>query len=192
MPWGQLIGMAASYLAPRALDALFGGQQQIDHQQAMKQARAALDPQFQRTLDDTLAGLDRQAMGRGFYGQMPADALRRSTAADLAMQHQGQLAQYAHGMHDRQLQQAQMALQGWQGIGQYAGQAVPEVMDAIQQRDTPWPWQRQTNPLDHSPVSPALEALGTTGPHSGGAAGTLLRGSPVRPPGVPGTGRYGY
>lgn len=206
MVWGPIIGAAASYLIPRALDAVFSRGQgpggTMPWEQAMEQAQAALDPQFQRHLDTTLANVDRQSAARGFYGQMPTDAFRRETAQDLSMQHQGNVAQYANQL---QMQQAQLALQqagqkgaAYQGIGQFAGQAIPYLYDQHQQGNLSmpswWPFGGGSSTPQHTyqPSSPALEALGTTGPYSGGAAGTLLRGSPARAPQTTGSYRLPY
>ncbi len=101
------------------LGSLFAGNQQrpqiqqqnpmMSYQDALKQAQAALDPQYQKMLKTTLGNIDRNSMARGFYGQLPTDVFKRSTAGDLSMQHQANLAQYANQVQQQNFQN-QMAL----------------------------------------------------------------------------------
>lgn len=75
--------------------------QRLNYDAAVRQAQAALDPQYQRMLNTTLQGIDRNSIARGFYGQMPTDVFKRATAGDLAMQHQGNIAQYANQLQQQ-------------------------------------------------------------------------------------------
>ena len=100
----------------------------MDYSQAYNQARQALQPQF----DQQMQNLGRQQVSRGFYGQLPADAMQQQMGA----QQVGQTAQYAQQLQDadwqRGFQQAQMAMQQeqqerqrkdnfWRTIGGVAG-----------------------------------------------------------------------
>ncbi len=164
-PVGGVIGTIGGGLLERA----FGGSssdtqatqqpqeqevEQLPWDDAYQRAQQALDPGFQRTMDQTLSNIDHQSMQRGFFGQLPAAALRRSTAGDLSMQHQANLAQYATGLQQQDFQRqsaladralraqdmdAQRSGQMWQGIGQAVGTAAPYAIDYFSEHG--WPWQ---------------------------------------------------
>lgn len=81
----------------------------------MDQARAILDPEYQNQLNTTMNNLDRNSINRGFYGQLPQDVFKRSTAGNMANAHEANLANYANQLYqaDRNynLQQQQLDLQ---------------------------------------------------------------------------------
>ncbi len=115
-----------------SLGNMFGGNQQrpyiqqqqnpiMSYQDALKQAQTALNPQYQQMLNSTLANIDRNSMARGFYGQLPTDVFKRSTAGDLSMQHQGNVAQYANQLQQQHFQN-QMALDQFNWQKQQANQ----------------------------------------------------------------------
>lgn len=137
--WGGILGDS---------DTDSGSGEMYDYDAAWEQADAILSPQFQRQMDTTMADLDRHNMSRGFYGQMPADVMKRSTAGDMTMQHQGNVAQLAAQMALQQgqlgLQQQQLANQQrgamWGGIGQFVGQLAPHAFDFWKEKGFPLPW----------------------------------------------------
>jgi len=85
--------------------------------EATDQARDVLNPLYDQQLQDNLKQVDRHNLQRGFYGQMPGDALARSTAAEIERSRAGQIASLAQQM---QGQSQQQALQQQQLAMQYA------------------------------------------------------------------------
>jgi hypothetical protein len=89
---------------PQAPDAL-------DWRTAQQRAGEQVGYQYDRQSDDRLRQMDQQAISRGFYGQLPADALRGRRAADMEMQKNAAIASLG-----QQLQQ-----QNWANRMQHAG-----------------------------------------------------------------------
>lgn len=92
----------------------------LTYDEAMDLASQTLNPIYDKNVTQTLNALDKGAISRGFYGQAPADAFKRSTAAQiradqssavarLGAQMQGQSAAQAAQMQQLALQQAQQA-----------------------------------------------------------------------------------
>lgn len=117
--------------------------QSLNYDAAVRQAQAALDPGFNRMLNNTLQNIDRNSIARGFYGQMPMDVFKRATAGDLSMQHQANIAQYANQLQQQsfqnQLAYDQLNLQKqqysdqqngqfWQTLAQIAGVVLPLLL----------------------------------------------------------------
>lgn len=90
----------------------------LNYDEAMDLASQTLNPIYDKNVTQTLNALDKGAISRGFYGQAPADAFKRSTAAriradqssavaQLGAQMQGQSAAQAAQLQQLALQQAQ-------------------------------------------------------------------------------------
>ena len=86
-------------------------------EEAEQQAQKLLNPIYDEQLEKNLQAVDRGNLSRGFYGQMPGDALKRSTALDVERARAGQIASLAQQM---QGQSQQQALQQQQLAAQYA------------------------------------------------------------------------
>lgn len=122
MPWG----MIASAAVPWVLNRVFGGgsrQSGPTMEQAIQQATELLDPVFDERMEQTLANLTQQQIGRGFFGQAPAGAQQLRVATDeeraraqavgnLATQLQGQSAQQQATARHQALQGAQLGMEG--------------------------------------------------------------------------------
>lgn len=80
-------------------------------EEARKQAELALNPLFDEQLERTLASLDSSNLSRGFYGQMPGDALKMARATDIERSRISQIAQLAQQMQGQSHQQALQAQQ---------------------------------------------------------------------------------
>ena len=83
----------------------------MDQSQALSQARSMVNPLYDRQLRDNLAAVDRSNISRGFYGQMPGDALARSTAADIETARAGQTANMTNQLMSQNFAQRQSAHQ---------------------------------------------------------------------------------
>jgi hypothetical protein len=89
----------------------------LSYDEALEQAQGVLNPLYDEQLEKNLQTVDRGNLSRGFYGQMPGDALKRSTALDVERARAGQIASLAQQMKGQsQLQ----ALQLQQLAAQYA------------------------------------------------------------------------
>lgn len=112
----QMIGAGINLLK-----SLFGGGRQppmpptLSYNEALRRAEDVLNPVYDRYLRDTLKQIDSANIARGFYGQLPGDALARSTAADIQGARASQIANLAQQMVGQSEQQAlaqqQLALQ---------------------------------------------------------------------------------
>lgn len=112
----QIIGSGINLLK-----SLFGGGRQppmpptLSYDEALRRAEDVLNPVYDRHLRDTLKQIDSANIARGFYGQLPGDALARSTAADIQGARASQIANLAQQMVGQSEQQAlaqqQLALQ---------------------------------------------------------------------------------
>lgn len=89
----------------------------LTYDEARTQAQDLLTPLYDEQLQKNLEQVDRHNLARGFYGQMPGDALKRSTAADIEQARAGQIASLAQQMKGQSQQQA---LQQQQLAAQYA------------------------------------------------------------------------
>jgi hypothetical protein len=86
--------------------------------EAEQRANDSLSSVYDKHLNDTLAALDKGAASRGFYGQAPADAYKRSTAAQIEGDRGSAIAKLATDMQGQTAaqaaQQAQLAVQSAQ------------------------------------------------------------------------------
>ena len=89
----------------------------LSYDEALEQAQGVLNPLYDEQLEKNLQTVDQGNLSRGFYGQMPGDALKRSTALDVERARAGQIASLAQQM---QGQSQQQALQQQQLAAQYA------------------------------------------------------------------------
>ena len=94
----------------------------LSYDEALEQAQGVLNPLYDEQLEKNLQAVDRGNLSRGFYGQMPGDALKRSTALDVERARAGQIASLAQQMmgqsQQNALQQQQLAAQYALGRGQ--------------------------------------------------------------------------
>ena len=91
--------------------------QTLTYDEALKQSQDVLNPLYDEQLEKNLQAVDRSNIARGFYGQMPGDAFKRSTAGEIESARSGQIASLAQQM---QGQSQQQALQQQQLAAQYA------------------------------------------------------------------------
>ncbi len=89
----------------------------LSYDEALEQAQGVLNPLYDEQLEKNLQAVDRGNLSRGFYGQMPGDALKLSRALDVERARAGQIASLAQQM---QGQSQQQALQQQQLAAQYA------------------------------------------------------------------------
>ena len=94
----------------------------LSYDEALEQAQGVLNPLYDEQLEKNLQAVDRSNIARGFYGQMPGDAFKRSTAAEIESARAGQIASLAQQMQGQSqlqaLQQQQLAAQYALGRGQ--------------------------------------------------------------------------
>ena len=94
----------------------------LGYDEALEQAQGVLNPLYDEQLEKNLQAIDRSNIARGFYGQMPGDAFKRSTAAEIESARAGQIASLAQQMQGQSqlqaLQQQQLAAQYALGRGQ--------------------------------------------------------------------------
>ena len=87
----------------------------LSYDDARGQAGDQLNPQYDEALQERLKQVDNHNISRGFYGQLPGDALARSNATQVETareSHIGQLAQYLKDRsHDTAMQQRGMDMQ---------------------------------------------------------------------------------
>lgn len=99
----------------------------LTHDEAMGKAETVLGPVFDRIMRETLEGVDRTAMARGFYGQRPGDELKASVASDVGAQRAQAIGGLAHQMVDQTHQHAaQMAALAQNQWAQQAGFAAQQ------------------------------------------------------------------
>ena len=89
----------------------------LSYDEALRQSGDVLNPLYDKQLEKNLQAVDRSNIARGFYGQMPGDAFKRSTAGEIESARAGQIASLAQQM---QGQSQQQALQQQQLAAQYA------------------------------------------------------------------------
>lgn len=78
----------------------------LSYAEATNQAKDMLNPLYDEQLERTLKQLDTANIARGFYGQLPADVMKRSTAAEIERGRAGQIASLAQQMVGQSQQQA--------------------------------------------------------------------------------------
>lgn len=103
--------------------------------QAWQQARTVLDPVYDKQMADVMRQSDKDLISRGFYGQLPGDALGQSRRFDTLNAKQTAVANLASNMEgqskDRALQYQQLALQNALGQGNLANQTWQGVVGAL-------------------------------------------------------------
>ena len=107
----------------------------LSYDEALEQAQGVLNPLYDEQLEKNLQTVDQGNLSRGFYGQMPGDALKRSTALDVERARAGQIASLAQQMQGQSqqqaLQQQQLAAQYALSKGQMAHNAIGMGMDFL-------------------------------------------------------------
>lgn len=124
-------------------------QQQLQEQnkpigwdEALAQAQQTLNPIYDKQLEQVMRQSDKDLISRGFYGQLPGDALGQSrrwnvlndkttAIASLAGQTKNQSQQNA-------LQANQLAMQYALGQGNMRLQALPQTWENLQNLDMVW------------------------------------------------------
>lgn len=81
----------------------------IGYDEALMRSENVLNPLYDEKVNKTLDNLDRSNMARGFYGQLPGDALKRSTAGDLRTRQAGDISSLAEQMYGNSQQYALQA-----------------------------------------------------------------------------------
>jgi len=103
--------------------------------QAWQQARTVLDPVYDKQMVDVMRQSDKDLISRGFYGQLPGDALGQSRRFDALNAKQTAIASLANSMagqsKDRALQYQQLAIQNALGQGNLANQTWQGVVGAL-------------------------------------------------------------
>lgn len=86
--------------------------------QAQQQASQQLNPIFDEHLEKTMQGIDRGNINRGFYGQLPGDAMRNDRALDVQRARTQQIGGMANSMvgqsQENSLRQQAMTMQNLQ------------------------------------------------------------------------------
>lgn len=111
----------------------------LTYDQGMQQARDSMNPIYDQTLLSALGNVDNASINRGFYGQLPADALRRSTAEKVEADRQSAIANLANQMVGQSQsfasQVAQNAISGAQAsanIGNNYTNTSSNLLDTLQ------------------------------------------------------------
>lgn len=96
----------------------------LSWEEAQARAQSRLNPLYEEQLEKTLEAVDRDTMKRGFFGQLPAAALRRSTAADIERAKMAAIAELANqlvGQSEASARAAEkMALEKWKALADAA------------------------------------------------------------------------
>ena len=107
----------------------------LTYDEALKQSQDVLNPLYDEQLEKNLQAVDRSNIARGFYGQMPGDAFKRSTAGEIESARAGQIASLAQQMQGQSqqqaLQQQQLAAQYALSKGQMAHNSIGMGMDFL-------------------------------------------------------------
>ncbi len=123
----------------------------LSYDEALQQSGDALNPLYDKQLQQNLEQVDLGNLSRGFYGQLPGDALKRSTAADIETTRSGQIASLAQQM---QGQSQQQALQQQQLAAQYAlsrGQQASGLLNnALNMGVNLWQFGKQSDYQDRA------------------------------------------
>lgn len=103
----------------------------LSREEALQLSQSMLNPLFDEQLQETLRRVDIENMRRGFYGQLPGDALSGARAADVERSRATSIANLAEQMVGQSqqnalqaaalaqqgvLQQNQLAQQQWQNL----------------------------------------------------------------------------
>jgi len=103
--------------------------------QAWQQAQTVLNPVYDKQIADVMRQSDKDLIARGFYGQLPGDALGQSRRFDALNAKQTAIASLANTMEgqskDRALQYQQLAIQNALGQGNLANQTWQGVVGAL-------------------------------------------------------------
>jgi hypothetical protein len=78
----------------------------LDYEQAMLQAQGQINPLYNIATKDLLNKLARDQISRGFYGQMPGDAITQEAVATLEAQKNAQIAELANSLVGQSQQNA--------------------------------------------------------------------------------------
>ncbi len=90
----------------------------LSFNEALSRATAMYQPLYKQKMESTLENVDKDTIKRGFFGQLPAAALKRSTAAQVQSDENAASAAMANQLvgqsEDNAYKQQQLALQEWQ------------------------------------------------------------------------------
>lgn len=101
----------------------------LSYEEALARAQDIYNPMYERATEEALEAVDKDSMRRGFFGQLPAAALRRTTAADLESKKNQQIAQLANQL---QGQSEQNAMSQQRLAMQRAGTELEALLGALQ------------------------------------------------------------
>src|SRR5690606_3584479 len=137
----------------------------LSYDEALQRAQDVLNPIYSQQIERTLENIDRNSLARGFFGQLPHAALRRSTAAQLEADRAAQVAALANQMVG---QSEQTALEQQRLAAQYALGKFDRLNQAAQTARNLWrdyvtqtgflpqfPWER-SQPQPSFPTQVAL------------------------------------
>lgn len=82
----------------------------LTYDQAYSQAKDATAPVYNQNIQQSLGSLDNSAISRGVYGQIPTDAFKRNTAAQLESDKYGAIANLAGQMQGNSQNQASLLM----------------------------------------------------------------------------------
>src|SRR5690554_5806919 len=74
--------------------------ERMPYEESLKMAEESMRPSYEKGRERVLGDVDRNLIGRGFYGQAPGDSLKASTMADMESDFQGQLARAATNLQN--------------------------------------------------------------------------------------------
>ena len=105
---------AANVIQPYAIKSV----PTLSFGEALSRASAMYQPLYKQKMESTLENVDKDTIRRGFFGQLPAAALKRSTAAQVQGDENAATASMANQLvgqsEDNAYKQQQLALQEWQ------------------------------------------------------------------------------
>lgn len=104
LPFLQAAATALSLY--NAISTMVNKPKTLSWDEAVQQASDVVNPLYDQYLRDSLTNLDRSAMARGFYGQMPADALRGERAAQVEQSRAQQISELANQLRGQSLEAA--------------------------------------------------------------------------------------
>ena len=129
---------------------------QLSYQDALAQAGDIVNPIYDQQIERNMRSVDNNNIARGFYGQMPGDAVKMSALGDMERGRAGQMANLAQQMMSQQqnfgLQQQQLGLQQqgmnmqrgqnmWGNIGNLANMGINAYMNHHNAAGSvPFPW----------------------------------------------------
>lgn len=114
----------------------------IGWEEAWAQAQQSLNPIYDKQLEQVMRQSDKDLIARGFYGQLPGDALAQSRRWDVLNDKTAAIANLANQTKNQSQQNAlnanQLAMQYALGQGNLRLQQWPQTWNTLTQLDTTW------------------------------------------------------